>query len=91
MRELFNDVRTKLKIFVEGGEDGYFSSAINSLYYELTNSNPVIPDVLYVLGELQSYSNRLSVAEGDDIEKYYQLSMQRLSVLETKAEQAGAI
>ena len=45
----------------------------------------------YPLAELQSYSNKLQVASGDDIQKYYQLSIQRLSVLESKAEQAGAI
>lgn len=91
MGDAFSDVRKKLKDFVNSGEDSFFSSAINSLYYKLTNSYPVIPDVSYTLDELQTYSNKLFIAEGDDIQKYYKLSIQRLAVLESKAEQAGAM
>lgn len=91
MKDSFDEVREKLKRFVEGGEDTYFSSAINSLYYKLTNTHPAIPDVLYPLEELQSYSSKLFIAKGDELQKYYQLSIQRLSVLENKAKQAGAL
>ncbi len=91
MKNTFNEISNKLKSFAEGDEDACFGSAIRDLYYALTNANPQIPDVVYTLEELQSYSNKLQVAEGDDIQKYYQLSIQHLSKLEHKAEQAGII
>lgn len=91
MRKIFDEIERKLQSFIIHKEDNYFSSSINELYYKLTNYYPETPDVVYPLGELQLYAHALQVAEGDDIQKYYQLSLQRLKVLEIKAEQAGAI
>ncbi len=92
MRETIERIREKLKSFVEDGDDSYFGTDVNSLHYQMVNSYPRIPDVKYVLEELHSYSNKLSVADTDaDRQKYYQLSLGRLMVLETKAEQAGAL
>ncbi len=90
MKEAFEEVREKLRQFVEEGEDNHFSAAISSLYYKLTTAYPSIPDVIDPLEQLQSYSNKLHIAEGDDVRKYYQLSLGRLTVLENKAEQVGA-
>ena len=90
MKESFDEIRQKLESFVETGEDNYFSSSINGLYSQLVNHYPAIPDVLYPLEELQSYGHKLQVAEGDEIQKYYQLCLQRIGALESKAEQAGA-
>lgn len=77
---------------MEDGDDSYFSSDINSLCSELINTYPQITDVSYPIEELLSYSNKLLVAKDvDEREKYYQLSIGRLLVLETKAERAGAL
>jgi hypothetical protein len=92
MKATFSVIQNKLAEFLEGEEDNYFSSDINSLYSLMVNSYPKIPDVKYVLEELQSYSNKLSVASTEDEKnKYYQLSIERLRVLKTKAEQAGVL
>lgn len=91
MKRTFNEIREKLNQFFENGEYNQFNSSINELYYQLINCHPPIPDVTYSLTELQSYSHKLQVAEGENVQKYYQLSLQRLGVLECKAEQAGAI
>ncbi|WP_149981244.1 hypothetical protein [Pseudoalteromonas rhizosphaerae] len=91
MKQTFDEIKEKLKQFVESGEDSYFSSSINSLYSQLVNHFPEIPDVRYPFDELQSYSHQLEVAEHDEIQKYYLLCLQRLAVLESKAEQAGAV
>jgi hypothetical protein len=92
MNATFSDIQNKLTEFLETEEDNYFSSDINSLYSLMVNSYPKIPDVKYVLEELQLYSNKLSVANTEDERnKYYQLSIGRLGVLKTKAEQAGVL
>lgn len=80
MKQTFNEVRERLEEFVEGGEYNHFHSAINNLYSQLVNHHPAIPDVTHPLEELKSYSRSLQVAEGDDVQKYYQLSLQRLGV-----------
>ncbi len=91
MKKTFNEIREKLNQFFESGEYNEFNSSINALYYQLVNCHPPIPDIVYPLKELQSYSHKLQVAEGENLQKYYHLSLQRLGVLECKAEQAGAI
>ncbi len=60
MKEKFEAIEEKLKLFVEDGEDNNFrsdiyslNSDVNSLYSDLVNSYPEIPDVLSPLDELQ--------------------------------------
>ncbi|MCG3886287.1 hypothetical protein [Photobacterium leiognathi] len=91
MKQIFDEIKVELKQFVDDGENTYFCSSINSLSFKLENHYPKIPDVAYPLAELRSYAHQLTVAEYDEVQKFYHLCLGRLEVLENKVEQAGAI
>ena len=90
MKKLFIKIEKELKEFFETEEKGNISSDINNLYYKMTNSYPEIPDIKYVLEELQSYTNKLLISQNEK-NKFYILALGKINVLKNKAEQAGAI
>ncbi len=99
MKEKFEAIEEKLKLVVEDGEANNFRSnsyslhsSVNSLHSDLVNSWPAIPDVPSPLDKLHDYINHLNgAANKEEQQKYYQLALGELSVLEMKAELAGAI